>query len=428
MRQAWALPVFRRLLSAYALNELAWSVGTVALSVLVYRRTGSAIGSAAFFICSSFLPAVLGPPLVARLDQQPPKYVLTSLYVLEAVLFALLAWMTTSFSLTAVLALSLADGAVATAARALASAARAEVLKPLGLLREGNAIANGVVSAAFFAGPIIGGIVVALGGTAAALLANSAIFAVMAPLLATAGLPDPAARHGPRSSRLKAAVAYARGDRGLMQLIGLQALGLVFFTISMPVEIVFVSRSLHDGPAAYGALLSAWGGGAVAGSLVYARWRRGRPVILISASAAVTGVGFAVMAVAPTLGVAIIGAVVGGIGNGVEAVAMRTTLQERTPNRWMALIMSLSEMVSTLAPGLGILLGGVITALTTPRVGLGAAAVGSLLFAAFTAIAMRHVNLEEPGEPEPPQQPDQLDTESPDGRPAPSLGPPQPQA
>ena len=50
---------FRRLLMAYVLNELAWSVGTLALSLLVYKRTGSAIGSAAFFLCSQFLPALL---------------------------------------------------------------------------------------------------------------------------------------------------------------------------------------------------------------------------------------------------------------------------------------------------------------------------------------------------------------------------------
>jgi hypothetical protein len=38
---------FRRLLLAYVLNELAWSVGTLALSVLVFRRTGSALGTTA---------------------------------------------------------------------------------------------------------------------------------------------------------------------------------------------------------------------------------------------------------------------------------------------------------------------------------------------------------------------------------------------
>ncbi len=52
MKQVLRLPAYRRLLAAYALNELAWSVGTLALSVLVYRRTGSALGSAVFFLYS----------------------------------------------------------------------------------------------------------------------------------------------------------------------------------------------------------------------------------------------------------------------------------------------------------------------------------------------------------------------------------------
>ena len=36
------------------------------------------------------------------------------------------------------------------------------------------------------------------------------------------------------------------------------------------------------------------------------------------------------MAVAPTLAVALVGAAIAGIGNGVEAVAARTALQEAT--------------------------------------------------------------------------------------------------
>ena len=52
---------FRRLLAAYVFNELAWSVGTLALSLLVYRHTNSAIGTAGFFFCSQFLPALVSP-------------------------------------------------------------------------------------------------------------------------------------------------------------------------------------------------------------------------------------------------------------------------------------------------------------------------------------------------------------------------------
>jgi predicted MFS family arabinose efflux permease len=388
VRQPLRLPVFRRLLVAYTFNELAWSVGTLALAVLVYRRTGSAIGSTGFFLCSQVLPAVVSPPVVARLDGRAPSRVLPALYALEAVLFGALAWMTSRFSLAAVLALALADGAVAITARALASAARAEILKPVNLLQEGNALSSVAFSVCFMAGPLIGGAVVVAGGTIAALLINCGFFAVMAVVLATGGLPGSAPDFGPRSGRLRAALAHARADRHLKALLGLQALGLAFFTISVPVEVVFAQHTLHAGPGGYGALLFSWGGGAVAGSAVYARWRRRSTALLIGLSSVALGVGFGMMAVAPTLAVAMVGAAVGGAGNSVEWVAARTAVQERTPEQWMALMMSLNESISQLAPGAGILLGGVITALTGPRVAFAIAAGGSLAFAIMVAVAL----------------------------------------
>ena len=122
------------------LNELAWSVGTLALSLLVYKRTGSAIGSAGFFLCSQFLPALLSPALVARLDRASVRVVLPILYAVEAVLFGVLAYLVHHFVLVPVLLLALADGAIAATARSLATAARIEILRPKDLLHEGNAL------------------------------------------------------------------------------------------------------------------------------------------------------------------------------------------------------------------------------------------------------------------------------------------------
>src|ERR1039457_2482315 len=70
VKRVLRLPAYRRLLAAYTLNELAWSVGSLALAVLVYRRTGSAVGAMAFFLCSQFFPALISPAVVARLDQR----------------------------------------------------------------------------------------------------------------------------------------------------------------------------------------------------------------------------------------------------------------------------------------------------------------------------------------------------------------------
>ncbi|HZE04897.1 MAG TPA: MFS transporter [Solirubrobacteraceae bacterium] len=385
------LPAFRRLVAAYVLNELAWMVGTLALSVLVFRQTGSALGTTAFFICAQFLPALLSPGVVARLDRHAPRYVLPGLYALEAVLFGALAWFSKHFTLVPVLVLALADGVVAATARSLAAAARTHILKPLDLLHEGNAIVNFGFSGAFMLGPAIGGLVVAAGGTIAALLVNCGLFAGIAVVLAITTLPAARPSAGSGLSRLVEGLRHVRRDRLLWRLMVVQTLGLIFFTVTVPVEVVYAQHTLQTGPGGYGALMSAWGVGAVAGSAVYARWRRRPAVTLITASGAALGVGFVIMAVAPVLAVALVGSAVAGIGNSMESMAVRTATQQQASDTWMALVMSLNDSTSQLAPGLGFLIGGVITSLATARAAFGVAAAGSLAFAGLVPVVLGRV-------------------------------------
>ncbi len=379
MSQVLKLPAYRRLLTTYIFNELAWSIGSLALALLVYRRTGSAFGAMAFYLCAQFVPALFAPAIVARLDQHAPRRILPALYALEGLLFLALAGIASSFSLVAVLTLALADGLVALTARSLARAATVAVISPAGLLREGNAVTNGAFSICYMVGPAIGGVIVASGGTSAALLTNSALFAVIAMILATAGgLPGGAHERRPAAGRLRAALAHVRSHRPIRALLLLQGAALVFFTISIPVEVVLVTHALKAGPGGLGALLSAWGAGAVAGSATYARWRRlpGRSLIAIGAGA--FGIGFIVMALAPSLGVAIAGAAFAGVGNGIEAIAAHTELQELAEPEWMALTMSVNESVTQAAPGVGIVIGGTLAALAGPRVALAVAGIGAL--------------------------------------------------
>lgn len=380
MKEVFRLPTYRRLLAAYTLNQLAWAIASVSLAYVIYRRTGSAVGATAFFLCAMFIPALLSPVVVARLDQRATRPVLSGLYAIEGALYLALAGATSSFSLAAVLILVLLDGTLGVSARALSRAATVTVTSPAGLLREGNAVLNSAFSVTFMAGPALGGLVVAASSASVALLINAGLFAAIVVTLITAtGLPGSVRDPEPSVGRLRATLAHAREQPAIRRLLGMQAAGLVFFTISIPVEVVLVQHSLHDRNAGdYGALLSLWGAGAVAGSLVFARWRQLPTRVLISASTASLALGFVVMGIAPTLAVALIGAVIGGLGNGVEAVAARTALQEQAEANWMVMIMSLNESMFQAMPGAGILIGGVITALTNPRVALVAAAVGAL--------------------------------------------------
>jgi MFS family permease len=389
VRQVFYLPAYRRLLAAYTLNELAWSFGTLALALLVYRRTGSATGTAAFFLVSQFVPALVSPALVARLDQRPPRAVLVTLYALEAGVFGLLAWLADRFSLAPVLVLVFVDGVLAVTGRALARATTVEVLVPAGLLREGNAITNAGFSICLMVGPGVGGVIVAAGGTVAALLASCAVFAAIALVLAAAALPPPPAERAPVAGRLRAALEHAVKSIPIRNLLAVQVAALAFFTISIPVSVVLAEHTLHAGAGGYGALLSGWGVGAVAGSIAFARWRATPMWRLIVLSAGAVGIGYIVMASAPTIAVAIVGAALGGIGNGLEVPAARTALQEVVDDHWMGMMMSLSESTNLATPGVGIVLGGAITALSSPRTAFAVAGAGALAMMPVAALVLR---------------------------------------
>jgi MFS family permease len=390
VRELLKLSAYRRLLAAYALNELAWSIGSLALAVLVYRRTGSALGAASFFLCAQFVPAMLSPALVARIDRVVPRRVLPALYSIEALLFLALWLLVPHFALAPVLVLAFADGVIALTARSLVRAATVTVLGAVNLLRQGNALSNSVFSLCFMAGPAIGGIIVAQGSVRAALLANAWLFAAIAlTLVSTTSLPPASATSRHRAGRLRAALRYARGVPAIRSLLGLQAIALVFFTISLPVEVVFAERTLHAHASGYGWLLCGWGGGAVVGAIVYARWSRAPSRALIGLGAGALGAGFVVMAAAPGLGVAIAGAALAGAGNGVESVAVRTALQEHVEPEWIAVITSLGESTEQGLPGLGIVIGGALATLAGPRAALAVAGAGALVTTALVWIVLR---------------------------------------
>jgi ENTS family enterobactin (siderophore) exporter len=312
------------------------------------------------------------------------------LYATEAVLFAGLAWIASSFSLVPVLALTVADGLIAITARSLGRAATVSVTSSAGLLREGNALANTMYCTSFLAGPAVGGVVIAAGSVSTALLVCAGAFAAVSVALSTAtGLPGAAPHGEEKRRRLRAAFAYANEHRMVRALFALQAVAIAFFTISMPVEVVYAQRSLHAGAAGYGVLMSSWGAGAVAGSTMFMRWRTLSIRLLITAGAALLGLGFLILTIAPVLAIAVIGTGLAGVGNGIYMVSARTAMQEIVEESWMALMMSFNESMSMLVPGLGIVIGGTVTALSSPRAAWATAACGSLIVAAATWIVLR---------------------------------------
>ena len=373
------IPGFGRLVSTYWLNEVADWLTTIALSILVWDATHNPFATTALFLAIKFLPGFLVPPLTARLDGTPVARTLGRTYLLLALAVGALAITATTFLLPVVLFLALASGTLAALARATTRTANVAVLEAEDKLREGNALLNLGYSAMNVLGPVAAGAFVALFGTEAVLGAAALIFFGEAIVAGTAkSLPRGGAANGMWTARLREALAYVRGDVRLRTLLGGQALVLLMLTMITPIEVIYAKETLDAGDVGFGLLLAAWGTGMVGGSWLFARERKRTLPLLIGAATLAMSVGYLGMAVAPGLAIACVASVVGGLGNGVQWVAVVTALQEATEDRFQARVAGLLEAVITIAPGAGFLLGGVLTSLLTPRAAF-AVAGGSVL-------------------------------------------------
>ena len=397
-----SVPGFRNVAAGYTINELGNWLGEIALAVLVFDRTHSALATAVLFLFARFLPALLAPALTARLERLEGARVLPGLHAAEAVVFGALALSAGTAGVVILVALAALDGVLAVTARALLWATTAELLRPHDLLRQGNSLLNGGFTITGAVGPICAGVLVATIGFGPALGLDAASFAVAAAILAAARtLPFGAASDEETSwrVRLREGVRYALGNPQARALLGGQAVALVLFTLVVPIEVVFVKAQLHAGNAGYGALLAAWGAGMIIGALAFALARSASTIRLLGLSALAIGAAYLGMAASPTLLVACLFSLLGGIGNGIEWVALLTALQAATAPERQAVVMSLFEVLGTVMPGFGFALGGVIASVWSPRTAYAVAGAGVLVLVAIGLVAVRRYRARQPRDP-----------------------------
>lgn len=386
------LPGFSHLAGAYAVNELGNWIGEIALAVLVYDQTGSPLATAALFLGMQFAPGFLGQALVARVEPLGTRLMLPLLYVAEAATFVALAATADSFALWLVVALATIDGTLAIGARALTRASAAAVLTPHGLLREGNAVINVGFTGANAAGPALAGIAVAALGIETALLLDAVSFVLVALTLAVAtSLPQVRAQPERWRARLREGFSYVARRPLLRRLMTMQAAAFVFFSLVLPIEIVYAKETLDVGDSGYGALLSAWGVGMVLGSLVFLAGRRVPMGALLFFSTLAISLSYLGMSIAGTLPVACAAAALGGAGNGVQWVSVMSTVQALTEDRFQARVAGLLESIAVAMPGIGFVAGGIITELLDPRAGFAVAGGGVLAVLLLAVAVLRNV-------------------------------------
>jgi predicted MFS family arabinose efflux permease len=383
---------FRRLATTYTLNEFGWGFGTVALSLVVFDHTHSALATTALWLCTLLVPALVGAPATARLDRSGVRRALPALYLAEAAIFAILALLSSVPWLPLVLLLAALDGTLALVGRALTRAAVAATLKPDGQLEAGNTLLNVAFSVCFAIGPALGGLVVAAYSVEAALWVSAAIFLAMTVTLATSrSLPPAHAEAGDGwLTRLRAGLGHALGNNAIRRILGAHAAAITCAAMISPVEVIWAKEVLGGGEGAYGVVLSAWGAGTLlTGLLLVPLWRRIPVVTRIPLAAAMMGAGYVVMTFATSLPVGALGCFIGGAGNGFYFVSVIQAIQERVGDEYQGRVMGLLESTTAGCYGVGFLLAAGLTELTSVRVTFAATAAGVLLATAWMASLLR---------------------------------------
>lgn len=394
---------FRPLATTYGLSEIVDWLTTIALAVLVYDATGSAVATTFLFICSKFVPALIAPGATARVDTIAPRRSLPALYALQCVAYAGMAAL--SAHVAPVVALAAIAGTAALVSRALVRASVAAVLPDTEELRAGNALLNVIFSVAFAVGPAAAGAAVALLAADASLVAGAGVLLAMAIYVRVSVLPAlPIAEHEAGDSwwtKLRTGIAHLRSQPLVSQMFGAQAVLLVLFTMIPPIEVVYAREELGTTAAGLGALMAAWGVGAVFGSAIFARLG-GRSMITIAGLAtAAMGASYVGMGLATTLPLACALSALGGVGNGMQWIAFVTAIQTRVPGELQARAMSLVESLGSAVPGIGFVLGGGIAAAVSTRAAYIVAGVGILGIVAVAAVALRALPRGSDPEPQP---------------------------
>jgi predicted MFS family arabinose efflux permease len=375
-----------RIIAAYTVNRLGTWFGYVALSLAVFEQTRSALAVAALLVVGQALPAFLVPTLVARVETSQRRAKLSALYTFEALATVALAVLLWNFWLPAVLVLVAIDGTAALAASALlrAEAAReareqaeARAAESTGgratgddvqtAERKANAALNIAFSATFVVGPVLAGALVASAGGPTALLIDAASFLIAGAMLLDVSPRVENAEEGSVRARLRAAWDHVNDAPTLRALLALQGFALVFLASDGSIEVPYAKVTLLAGDRGYGLLLTVWGLGVVLGSLAFARAVQKPLGAMLSMGTLMVGLAYLGFAAAPSLAVACVAGLVGGIGNGVQWASFLSAVQRLTPQRLHGQLMGAVESLGALCPGIGLLLGGILVAVGTPR-------------------------------------------------------------
>jgi MFS family permease len=387
--EVFAVGEFRALFTAQILSVAGDQLARVALSLLVFDRTGSATLTALTYALT-FLPDLIGGPLLSGLaDRYRRRELMVVADVARALLVGLMAIPGMSIAALAILLV---------AVQLLASpfnAARAAVLPSI-LTGDRFVVGQGIVNMTYqlaqLAGFVGGGVVVRFTGPSAALAIDAGTFAVSA-LLVRFGLADrPATEEADPQPRTTLASLRAGGrlvwhDNTLRILVAIACL-TGFYVIPEGLAVPF-ARELGGGAVLAGVLFAAQPAGTVLGMLVLTRLISPRVRLLLLGPLAVAACAVLVgCAAKPGVVLTVVLIALSGVAGAHQTVAAATFVQA-VPNGQRGQAYGLASTSMRVAQGLGVVVAGAAAEFAAPSTVVAVAGGIGALAALLAALSWR---------------------------------------
>jgi MFS family permease len=348
-----------------------------ALVLHVQESEGSGIAVGALLLMMA-LPRLLGPIAGAVADRVDQRRLMMATALGQAGVVAAVAWFLPPLPI--LLALVATATVLSTMFSPAGRSAIPELVAP-GELGPANALIGAGTNLGLAAGPAAAGLLYASLGVRGILLIDVATFVVSLAFLRRLPPLRPEQGEEPHAfwvdvreglSVVRANPVARAATVGLLLLVSFLALDNV--------ASVFLARDvLNAGPQGYGLLAGAWGAGMLAGSILMVRaTRRIGAGSLFLLGALLSGVGVLAAAAAPTIVFAVAAFGLGGLGNGIDNVAVDTLIQEHVPRRVRARVFGVAHAGALAGDSLASFLGGPLVDLTSPRFTLAVAGSGAL--------------------------------------------------
>ncbi len=386
-------PDYRRLLLATLGSGAGTYLAAIALTVDIFDRTGSGKWVSALLI-ADFLPIILiGLLLGPLVDRFSRRRLLIASDLSRVVVFAALPF---AGSATAIVVLAAASG-IATGFFRPAVYAGMPNLVSDDDLPNANSLLQAAENLTWMLGPVLGGILIAAQGPDLAYWLNAVSFLLSAGLLVR--IP---------AQRLQAGTIESRGHwQDLGDGFRLVLRSRTLFAVLVVWNIVFLGNaavnvgevvlakvSLDAGNVGFGLLVGTSGLGLTIGSIAATSLldrfgtRAG-----YACSIALMGIGFGLAAVAPTLALAMVGVVIGSVGNGVAVVCNALLVQRGAPDELRGRVFTVIMSSNYTAFGLGMVAAGLLVDEFGARWLWGGASVAFLVGAATAALLGRGVDV-----------------------------------